>query len=76
MLSCFKPKKENEFIVRLYEPKGMAGTSKITFHREIDRIEMLDILEREIGEIGHSEHSVEISIDAYSILTLCVRFKP
>ncbi len=75
MLSCFKPKKENEFIVRLYEPKGMAGTSKITFHREIDRVEMLDILEREIGEIGHSEHSVEISIDAYSILTLCVRFK-
>ena len=54
----------------------MAGTSKITFQREIDRIEMLDILEREIGEIGHDEHSVEISIDAYSILTLCVRFKP
>ena len=75
MLSCFKPRREHEFIVRFFEPKGIAGTSTITFHQEIDRIEMLDMLEREIGEIGHDGNSVEISIDAHSILTLCVKFK-
>jgi len=75
MLSCFKPKRENEFIIRLYEPKGIGGAAKLTFYREIERIEMLDMLEREIGELGHSEHSVEIPVDAHSILTLCVKFK-
>ncbi|TFH04629.1 MAG: hypothetical protein E4H14_14340 [Candidatus Thorarchaeota archaeon] len=76
MLSCYKPRRENEFIIRLYEPKGTNGTAKLTFHREIERIEMLDILERDIGELGHSEHSFDIPIDAYSIVTLCVKFKP
>ncbi|MBN2230649.1 MAG: hypothetical protein JW779_13755 [Candidatus Thorarchaeota archaeon] len=75
MLSCYRPIDDDEFVIRLYEPKGTSGSTKITFHRDLAKVTMVDILERDIGELGFEGRSVEFPIDAYSIITLNVVFK-
>ena len=75
MLSCYKPEGDDAFIIRLFEPKGDSGTSQINFHREVERVTIVDLLEREIGEVHVSGSKVEIPVDSYSIITLQVIFK-
>ncbi len=74
MLSCFKPTgQENEYVVRLYEPKGEAGKSELIFNRDIESVKLVDLCEKDIGELAHSNRRVEIPVDAHSIITLRLR---
>jgi hypothetical protein len=47
----------------------------VSFVRNIERAELVDLLEREIGELKVNGKSVEVPVDAHSIITLRVNFK-
>jgi alpha-mannosidase len=66
---------ENSIIVRFYEPVGKSGMASVSFVRSIERAELVDLLEREIGELKVNGKSVEVPVDAHSIITLRVNFK-
>ncbi len=75
-LSCFKPSdRDNVFILRFYEPEGNSGDSTIRFHRKIKNVTLVDLTERDIGEIAFNENSLELSVDAHSIITLKIQFE-
>ncbi|MHA1770067.1 MAG: alpha-mannosidase [Candidatus Thorarchaeota archaeon] len=65
----------NEIILRLYEPEGIAGTATLRFDRPIERAQLVDIIEREIGDIPSNGNSCTIQIDAHAIITLKIQFK-
>ena len=73
--SVRSPTRENAIVIRLYEPSGKSGKSTLTFMREIERVELVDMLEREIGMPNASGKSVEVPVDSHSIITLRVNFK-
>ncbi|TXT55766.1 MAG: hypothetical protein BAJATHORv1_30147 [Candidatus Thorarchaeota archaeon] len=76
-LSCYKPHENpNEFIVRFFEVDGKRSTAKITFHREIESVHLVDLCEMDIGELSSSGNSLEIDIDAHSIVTFRIKFIP
>ncbi|TFF83893.1 hypothetical protein EU524_01700, partial [Candidatus Thorarchaeota archaeon] len=73
MITCFKPtQRENEYIIRFYEPKGESGKSELSFSRVIQSVRLVDLCEKDVGELTFSGNRVEIPIDAYSIVTLRV----
>ncbi|TFF94389.1 hypothetical protein EU546_04955 [Candidatus Thorarchaeota archaeon] len=75
VVSSVRPtERSNQIAVRLYEPQGASGKSTLTFARQIERVELTDLLDREIGEISSSGPSVEIPVDSHSIITLRITF--
>jgi alpha-mannosidase len=76
VLSSVRPtEKPNQIILRLYEPRGTAGKATLSFARALERIEMTDALDQEIGQVPTHGNSVELQVDAHSIITLKVLFK-
>ncbi|MGQ4912685.1 MAG: glycoside hydrolase family 38 C-terminal domain-containing protein, partial [Candidatus Thorarchaeota archaeon] len=75
-VSSVRPSGQKDtLILRLYEPEGESGKSTLTFVRDLKRVELVDILEREIGELSVSGRTVEIPVDSHSIITLRVVFR-
>jgi alpha-mannosidase len=76
VLSSIRPdERSNQIIIRLYEPKGSAGKATLSFARALERVEMTDALDQEIGQVPTQGDSVELQVDAYSIITLKVTFR-
>ncbi|MFW9967102.1 MAG: alpha-mannosidase [Candidatus Thorarchaeota archaeon] len=70
-LSCHKiGSSEHEFIVRLYEMAGESGSAKLEFPFVVEKVELVDLCERNIGELSSSGPTVTIPVDAHSIITL------
>ncbi|MEM2143476.1 MAG: glycoside hydrolase family 38 C-terminal domain-containing protein, partial [Candidatus Thorarchaeota archaeon] len=52
MLSCFKPTdRQDEYIVRLFEPAGREGVSRLTFSRPVRSVVLTDLCERDVGPL-------------------------
>ncbi|MGY5875947.1 MAG: glycoside hydrolase family 38 C-terminal domain-containing protein [Candidatus Thorarchaeota archaeon] len=76
VLSCYKPTNNpNEYIVRFYEPSGISGNAVIVFDREVENAILVDLCEKEIGELSSQGHTVSIPVDSHSIITVKVRLK-
>ncbi|TFG09379.1 hypothetical protein EU538_05200 [Candidatus Thorarchaeota archaeon] len=74
-LTCFKPtEQESQYVIRFYEPKGESGKSELKFDRAISSVTLVDFCEKDIGHLTHSRNSVEIPVDAHSIITLRITF--
>jgi alpha-mannosidase len=82
LLSAFKIAEEgDEWVLRVYESKGQAGTVRFTFDRPIFAARATDLLERPSAEKRAPEprttrQTVEIPIAPYRIETLRVSFRP
>lgn len=75
VLSSVRPTdRADQIIVRLFEPRGAKGKATLRFARRIERAELIDLIDRDIGEITSKEDSVEVQVDAFSIITLRVTF--
>lgn len=76
MLSCYKlGETSNELIVRLYETIGVSGNANLDLHRELEKVELIDLCERTIGELSFQGSIVTIPIDAHSIVTLRIKLR-
>ncbi|MHA1960107.1 MAG: glycoside hydrolase family 38 N-terminal domain-containing protein [Candidatus Thorarchaeota archaeon] len=74
-LSCYKPTDiPDEFVVRVFEMAGESGTAIINFHRDIESVTLVDLVENEIGELSFEGRSVHLPIDGHSIVTLRMKF--
>ncbi|UCE09529.1 MAG: hypothetical protein JSW61_11235 [Candidatus Thorarchaeota archaeon] len=74
-LSCYKPADlADEFIVRFFEMAGDSTTATIAFHRDVERVQLVDLLENEIGELSHEGRRVHLPVDGHSIITLRIKF--
>jgi alpha-mannosidase len=70
-LSCHKiGSSEHEFIIRLYEMAGEGGSAVLEFPFVIEKAELVDLCERNIGELSCSGSTVTLPVDANSIITL------
>jgi alpha-mannosidase len=75
MLSCLKPtEKQNEYIMRLFEPYGKSGQSTLTFQRTLRSVQLIDLCERDIGDLPSDGNTMRLQIDAHSIITLRLSF--
>jgi alpha-mannosidase len=73
-LSCFKPAAvKNEFIVRVYEIEGKNGTAQLKFDKIIQSAKLVDLCEKEIGDLAFDDDKVLIPVEAHSIFTLKIR---
>ncbi|MHA2302728.1 MAG: glycoside hydrolase family 38 C-terminal domain-containing protein, partial [Candidatus Thorarchaeota archaeon] len=72
-LSCHKMgSSKRELIVRLYEMAGESGSAVLEFPFAVEKVELLDLREKVIGELSSSGSTVTIPVDAHSIITLRV----
>ena len=73
-LSCFKPTiVDGEFIVRVYEIEGKSGTAKISFDKIVQSAKLIDLCEKEIGDLSFDDRSVSLPVEPHSILTMKVK---
>ncbi len=76
-LSSYRPAPvPDEYVVRLYEPVGASGRTRVSFYRDVESATLLDLRERVIGELPHDRRTVTIPVDPYSIVTLRVKLAP
>jgi len=76
MLSCYRLGESTaEIIVRVYDISGKAGNAELDFFRELERVELIDLRERSIGELSFKGSIVTIAVDAHSIVTLRVKMR-
>jgi len=76
MLSCYRiGESTDELIVRVYDISGKAGNAELDFFRELERVELIDLCERSIGELSFKGSIVTIAVDAHSIVTLRVKLR-
>ena len=66
---------EREIVVRLYEPAGNEGVARLMFAKPVEKAVLTDLREHEVGELPVEDSTVTVPVDAFSILTLRVRFK-
>ena len=70
-LSCHKiGTSEHEITVRLYEMAGATGSATIDFPFTVEKVELVDLCEKVIGELSSSDSTVTVPVDAHSIITL------
>ena len=74
LVSIRSTRNGNELIIRLYEPEGQSGNTKLIFTKDIARASLVDLREQEIGDLVTRGNSVEAQVDPYSILTIRVLF--
>ena len=76
MLSCYRiGNSADELIVRAYDISGKPGNAELDFFRELERVELIDLCERSIGELSFKGSVVTIAVDAHSIVTLRVKLR-
>jgi alpha-mannosidase len=76
MLSCYRiGETPDELIVRVFDISGKAGNAELDFFRELERVELIDLCERSIGELSFNGSVVTIAVDAHSIVTLRVKLR-
>jgi alpha-mannosidase len=77
MLSAFKAAEEgDDWVLRIYESRGEAGTARLTFDRPIFAAHGTDLLEHPTGELRFDGREVELPIGPYRIETLRVSVRP
>ncbi|MFW9847118.1 MAG: alpha-mannosidase [Candidatus Thorarchaeota archaeon] len=70
-LSCYKiGTSPNELTVRLFEMVGETGNATLEFPFSVNKVELVDLREKIIGEIPSTGSTVSVPVDAHSILTL------
>lgn len=75
-LSCLKPTgNPGEFVLRLYEMGGNEGIATLKFFYELESVNLTDLCERDMGEIGFHSNTFRLPVGPHSILTLRVKTK-
>ncbi|TFG12709.1 hypothetical protein EU537_08420 [Candidatus Thorarchaeota archaeon] len=75
MVSCYKPGTQNdEVILRLFETEGRTEKAKITLCREIEEAALVDLLERDIGQLPVDGKSVSLTTDPFGIVTMRITY--
>ena len=75
-LSCLKPTgNPGEFVLRLYEMGGTEGVATLKFLYELEAVNLTDLCERDMGEIGFHGNTFRLPVGPHSILTLRVKTK-
>ncbi len=63
-----------EWIIRLYEAERSAGHAKLQFHRPLQQVMRVDLLEQDLADLPVNGNGVEIAYRAFEIISLKVRF--
>ncbi|RDE12007.1 MAG: hypothetical protein C4K49_10970 [Candidatus Thorarchaeota archaeon] len=75
-LSCFKPTDDpKEFIVRVYDVHGNGGRMALKFNRDVEGAKLVDMCERNIGQLSVDGRVVRLPMVAHSICTIRVKMK-
>jgi len=75
IVSCYKPgAKDNEVIVRLFETGGRAEETKLFFYREIEEAVLVDLLERDVGQLPIDGNSISLTTDPFGIVTMRIGY--
>ncbi len=76
MITCVKPTtNEKEYIFRLFEMNGETSCIDIEFSQDIESVKLVDLTEREIGDLVFEKNSAQIALDPHAIATLKIQFK-
>lgn len=75
-LSCLKPTENSgEFVLRVYEMEGKEGIASLRFSYDLETVNLIDLCERDMGEIGIQGKTVRVPVGPHSIVTLRVKTK-
>lgn len=75
-LSCLKPTENSgEFILRLYEMDGDEGIATLKSFYELESVHLIDLCERDIGEMGFQGNIFRLPFGPHSIMTVRVKTK-
>ncbi len=75
ILSALKKAEDSdEVILRFFETKGEATEAKVELFRAIKRLTLVDLLEREEGEVPFEGNQFSLSVNPFEIITLKIRF--
>ncbi len=76
VVSSIRPgNRDDEILLRLYEPAGEDGVTRLTFARPVDSAVLVDFRDHDIGELPVDDSTVTVPVDGYSIITLRVKLK-
>jgi alpha-mannosidase len=74
-LSAFKKAEDSdEVILRFFEAKGEETMAEIELFREIKRVAVVDLLEREEFELEPFGNTLKMQVKPFEIVTLKLRF--
>ena len=75
MLSALKKAEDSdEVILRFFETKGDATKAKVEVFKEIKRLTLVDLLEREERELPFSRRGFVLNVKPFEIVTLKLKF--
>jgi alpha-mannosidase len=75
ILSALKKAEDSdEVILRFFETKGEATLARVEVFREIKRVTLVDLLEREDKEIPFTRRGFILQVNPFEIVTLKLRF--
>jgi len=75
ILSALKKAEDSdEVILRFFETKGEATVARVEVFREIKRVTLVDLLEREDKEIPFTRRGFVLQVNPFEIVTLKLRF--
>ncbi len=75
ILSALKKAEDSdEVILRFFETKGEPTEARIEVFREIKRLTLVDLLEREEGEVPFTSRGFILSVKPFEIVTLKLEF--
>ena len=75
LLSAFKKAEDSdELIIRVYETKGEETIAEMELFTGINKLKLVDLLEREEEDLPFSENKIILYIKPFEIITLKVDF--
>lgn len=75
IISCIKPTTQpREYIIRLFEPNGECANARVEFAQKLESVKLMDLTEREIGDLMFERNTTQLALDPHSIVTLKIKF--
>ncbi len=75
MLGALKKAEDSdEVILRFFETKGEATEAEVELFKEIKRLTLVDLLEREEKELPFSGNKIRLEVKPFEIVSLKLKF--